>query len=55
VLYFFNLAGAVYDPDVKGVELPSMGAARVMAAQYASEILRDRPDVVWGERSFALR
>ena len=47
LLYFFNLAGALYDADVKGIELPSMGAARIMAAQHAGEILRDRPDVVW--------
>jgi hypothetical protein len=45
--YFFNLAGAVYDPDVAGVDLPSLGDARVMAAKYASELLRDRPGLAW--------
>lgn len=47
-LYFFNLAGAVHDPDVEGVELASLGDARVMAAKHAGELLRDRPGVVWG-------
>jgi hypothetical protein len=51
-LYFFNLAGAVYDPDVRGIELESMGQARIMAAQHAGEILRDRPGVVWEGTSF---
>lgn len=46
--YFFNLAGAVHDPDNEGIELPSLGDARVLAATHAGEILRDRPGVVWG-------
>jgi phage terminase large subunit-like protein len=45
--YFFNLAGAVYDPDNEGIELATVGEARVMAAQHAGELLRDRPGVVW--------
>jgi hypothetical protein len=45
--YFFNLAGAVYDPDVLGVELPALSDARVMAAQHAGELLRDRPGLAW--------
>ena len=45
--YFFNLAGAVYDPDNEGFELPTLGDARVMAAKHAGEVLRDRPGVVW--------
>jgi phage terminase large subunit-like protein len=45
--YFFNLAGAVYDPDNEGYELPSLGDARVMAAKHAGEVLRDRPGIVW--------
>ena len=47
MLYFFNIAGAIHDPDVQGVKLDSLGAARVLAAQHAGEILRDRPGVVW--------
>lgn len=47
MLYFFNLAGAVYDPDNDGVELPDMQAARINAVVHASEIIRDRPELVW--------
>ena len=46
-LFFFNIAGAVYDPDVEGIELPSLDEARLMAAKHAGELLRDRPGVVW--------
>ena len=47
MLYFFNLAGAIYDPDVEGVELPTMAAARAAAAVYAGELIRERPDLAW--------
>jgi phage terminase large subunit-like protein len=47
MLYFFNIAGAAYDPDVEGFELASMGEARLMAAKHAGELLRDRPGLVW--------
>jgi hypothetical protein len=45
--YFFNIAGAVQDPDVDGYELTSISDARVEAVRAASEYLRDRPEVVW--------
>jgi hypothetical protein len=45
--FFFNLAGAIYDPDNEGVELSSISNARAMAAQAAAELIRDRPQVVW--------
>ena len=47
MLYFFNIAGAIYDPDVEGVELATMSDARVAAARHAGELLRDRPGVIW--------
>lgn len=47
MLYFFNIAGAIYDPDIEGVDLATIGDARVMAAQHAGKLLRDRPGVVW--------
>ncbi len=34
-------------PDVDGVQLRSIGKARVMAAKEAAEIIRDRPGIVW--------
>jgi len=45
--FFFNLAGAVYDPDKDGMELPSLSDARIMAVQTAAELLRDRPELAW--------
>lgn len=45
--YFFNIAGAVYDPDVVGTELPDLASARLEAVKYSAETLRDRPNVVW--------
>lgn len=46
-LFFFNEAGAVYDPDVEGIELASLSDARIQAVKYAAETLRDRPEIVW--------
>lgn len=45
--YFFNLAGAIDDPDSHGIELPNISEARIMAAKHAGEYLRDRPEVAW--------
>jgi phage terminase large subunit-like protein len=45
--FFFNLAGAVHDPDDEGIELPTISDARIEAARFAGELLRDRPEVVW--------
>jgi hypothetical protein len=47
MLFFFNLAGAVYDPDVVGVELPTMADARLHSTLFAGELLRDRPGLAW--------
>ena len=45
--FFFNLAGAVYDPDNEGVELATMSDARMMAAKEVALTLQDRPDLLW--------
>ena len=45
--YFFNLAGAVHDPDNEGCELASLSDARIEAVKVGGEYLRDRPEVVW--------
>ena len=45
--YFFNLAGAIHDPDNEGAEFATMGEARLEAARLAGELLRDRPGAVW--------
>jgi hypothetical protein len=43
----FNLAGAIYDPDVEGYEVATIDQARVLAAQHVAEVIRDRPESVW--------
>lgn len=45
--FFFNLAGAIYDPDNSGKDLPDIQAARIYAVAHASEIIRERPELVW--------
>ena len=45
--YFFNLAGAVYDPDNEGVELDSPAQARHHAVVFAGEVIKDQPSLVW--------
>lgn len=50
--YFFNLAGAVYDPDGEGFELPTLSGARIEAVKFAGECLRDRPQVAWFGEEF---
>lgn len=47
MLFFFNLAGAVHDPDEDGWELASLGEARETAVRFVADYLRDRPEVVW--------
>ena len=47
MLYFFNQAGAVYDPDNEGVELATLSDARIEAVRFAGEALRDQPDLAW--------
>jgi len=50
--YFFNLAGAVYDPDNEGHELAKATDARVEAVRYAGEMIRDHPTMVWAGEDF---
>jgi hypothetical protein len=45
--FFFNLAGAVHDPDNLGYELATMSDARMMAAKEVALTLHDRPDLAW--------
>jgi hypothetical protein len=45
--YFFNLAGAVHDPDDEGHELPDIETARLEAVLAVADFLRDQPEVVW--------
>lgn len=45
--YFFNVTGAVHEPDNKGLEISSLSDARIAAVKFASDYLRDRPELVW--------
>jgi hypothetical protein len=45
--FFFNLAGAVYDPDQEGHELDTMAEARIEGARLAGEMIRDQPGLAW--------
>ena len=45
--YFFNLAGAVHDPDDEGHELANLGEARHQAVKFAAEYIHGRPEIVW--------
>lgn len=42
--YFFDVAGAICDPDNDGIEIATCGDARIKAVQFASEMIRDFPD-----------
>lgn len=50
--YFFNIAGAVEQPDNAGVEVGSLSDARIHAVRFASDYLRDRPEILWMGEEF---
>ena len=52
--YFFNLAGAVYDPDNEGIELANISLAREYAVRAAAEYMQDHPEIVWLGEEFRL-
>lgn len=52
--YFFNLAGAVHDPDDVGHDFATLSDARIEAARFAGEYLRDRPELVWMGEEFRI-
>jgi hypothetical protein len=45
--YYFNIAGSVDEPDRVGTEFPNMSDARIQAVRFASDYLRQRPELVW--------
>ncbi|HEX8413729.1 MAG TPA: hypothetical protein VF637_07555 [Sphingomicrobium sp.] len=47
MMCFFNLAGAIYDPDLEGYEVATIDQARILAAKHIAEVIRDLPNVVW--------
>ena len=52
MLYFFNKAGVIQDPDDEGCELASIADARLMAVRFAAETIRDEPHLVWKGKEF---
>ena len=52
--YFFHLAGAVQDPDDAGYEFATLADARIEAAKFAGEYLRERPEVAWTGDEFRI-
>ena len=50
--YFFNLAGAVHDPDNEGHELADLAAARMLSVELASDMLREDPKLAWTGEEF---
>lgn len=47
VRYYFNIAGAVDEPDQTGIKFATLSDARIEAVRFAAEYLRDRPELVW--------
>ena len=45
--YYFNVAGVVNENDNLGLDIASMSDARIEAVKFASEYLRERPELVW--------
>ncbi len=45
--FFLNLAGAVYDSDNRGDELPDIQAARIYAVTHAVEVIKGRSELAW--------
>lgn len=54
MLCFFNLAGAVHDPDDEGYEVATIGDARIQAARNIAEVIRDQPEAVWAGEEIRL-
>ena len=52
--YFFNLAGAVHNPDNEGLELAQLSDAREHAVRAAAEYIRDRHEIVWLGEEFRM-
>jgi hypothetical protein len=50
--YYFNVAGAMYDPDNEGLEFETITEARIQAVQFAAEMLHDHPTIIWAGEDF---
>jgi hypothetical protein len=50
--YFFHIADGPREVDREGVEIPSLGAARIQAVVFAGERLKDEPEAAWNGRDW---
>ena len=50
--FFFGLADGTHSPDLEGTELQDITAARLEAVRFASEVLRERPELPWFGHDF---
>jgi hypothetical protein len=47
VRYHFHMINGRREPDLDGMELPTLDAARAMAVLYSSHSLADDPYLLW--------
>ena len=52
--YFFNELQGEFKPDDDGIECASLEDARTQAVQYAGEVLRDHPTLIWTGEEFRI-
>lgn len=50
--YYFHIAGAVEQLDKDGKEIASLSDARIEAVRFASDYLRNRPEIIWMGEEF---
>lgn len=50
--FYFNVAGAIDEPDQEGHELATVSDARLVAAKLSAEMLHDRPELAWLGQEF---
>ena len=52
--YFFNVKKDNHLPDVEGVELPGLEAARLEAVRVMGEDLKGHPDAFWDDEEWQI-
>ncbi|MBB5709455.1 DUF6894 family protein [Sphingomonas xinjiangensis] len=50
--YFFNFSDGTSVRDQVGQELPDHRAARASATEYAAQLMRDHPTMIWEGSNF---
>ena len=52
--YFFNIKKDNHPPDVEGVDLPGLDAARLEAVRVMGEDLKHHPDAFWDDEDWQI-